>query len=181
MPCVFFLFWGGILAFFGGGLLASDSGWAAGLRRKSRAATWLFGTVFASFAATILVGLISWGYGIWLSEQPAYVFEQAFHENPGANIQLLHAHASSFIDSAGITLSFQTDRGTFDRLRPEKLRQATLEEYRYAHVYFEKWWRHPTEATEIWIKRPRSADDSDAIIMTWDADGIVQYDWSSLQ
>jgi len=179
MPCLFFLFWGIVAAFFGGGLLISGWGWRASHKGKSRASTWLFGTAFIALLAALLFGLVSWGVGIWRSHQPSFVFEHAFHEQPGANIQLLHGGASSFLDSASLALSFRTDRTTFDRLRPRQMQQATLKEYQSFHTYFEKGWRVPTEASEIWIHRPDSSDNT-SVIMTWDSDGLVQYQWDRI-
>jgi hypothetical protein len=191
MPFFFFIFWGLIAALFVSGLAVSGFAWIWALKRKVPVLQWAAALVFCTLCLTVLSGLTMFAVGQWRGSQPAYVFQEAFHQKPPAGVALLHGKSGGFLDSAGITVAFRTDHETFDRLRPTGLARVPLERYRSFSSQRAPWWREPGEATEIWLSDIRQADGSvprtetrgfatEWTFMTWDADGLVQFDWSGI-
>jgi len=119
MPFFFFMFWGFVAAFFVSGLAVSGFGWIWALKRKVRVLQWVSALVFCGLSAAVVTGVALFVISMWRGSQPSYVFEDAFHQKPPANVTVLHGRSSGFIDSAGITVAFRADRATFDRLRPQ--------------------------------------------------------------
>ncbi|MBC8011401.1 MAG: hypothetical protein H7067_15060 [Burkholderiales bacterium] len=191
MPIFNFIFWGLVVAFLGGGLVVSGTITAIAKRRKRPALKWIFGTAFVIFAAIAgtLISVI--GYGLYRSSTPTLVFEDTFHEKPPFGTKVLHGSGTGFADSAGVEVSFLTDRATFDRLRPAKLEATSLETYNsYFSSFNRSKFREPTSKTEIWWfnsspftyqRMPEGQNfSSEVTFMTWDADGLVQYMWSGI-
>jgi hypothetical protein len=187
VPMFFMLFWGLVIAFLGSGLLVSGLGWWLGRKRKAPVLTWVCGVFFCGFSAVVLTWTVLAGVSEWRSSQPDLVFADVFHEKPPQGVALLHGESGSFIDSAGVSLAFRADRATFDRLRPDGLERETLDRYRHFLRTRPTWWREPTETTEIWISdlspiegRQGPNYSSETTFMTWDTDGLVQYDWEGM-
>jgi hypothetical protein len=165
--------------------------WIVARRKKWPVLIWICGCLFAAFSLVAVGGIAAGAHGLYRSSSPRLVFEDTFRRLPPPGTKVLHGNSGGFADSAGIDLSFQTDRAVFDALRPKTMEPGTIEEYRRLNIYKKKWWRNPTAATEIWIlDRTYSATDgrppsgqtfgSELTIMTWDADGLVQYHWSGI-
>ena len=175
MPFFSVIFWSAALLFVGGGLVIFGTLSVKAWRRKWPVLKWVFSAFFGLFALIATYGIGGHVYGCYLDSLPEVAFRRAFHREPNG-VQLLHGHSGHFIDSSGIDIAFQTDRRTFDALRPEKMDRGTLEDYRRLDIYKPKWWRRPGETSEIWV----SQDEDTTTVMTWDGDGLVQYYWAAL-
>jgi hypothetical protein len=191
MPFFFFIFWGMIAAFFISGLAVSGFAWIWALKRKVPVLQWAAGLVFCGLCLVVLSGGVTFAVSLWRGSQPRYVFEEAFHQKPPAGVTVLHGRSSGFIDSAAISVAFRTDRATFDRLRPASLSPITLERYRNFSSQRPAWWREPGPDTAIWLSDVRQVDGTvprsethgfatEWTFMTWDADGLGQFDWSGI-
>lgn len=188
MPIVFFMFWGLVAVFFAGGLAISGFGWVWALKRRLRVLQWISALVFCGLSTVVVTGTAMYAISKWRGSQPRYVFEDAFHQKPPPNVTLLHGRSGGFIDSAAITIAFRTDRATFDRLRPTSLSPVSPEQYRSFGQHRPPWWREPGPGTEIWMAdapqpnnpTPRAETRGFATewtFMTWDADGLGQFEW----
>jgi hypothetical protein len=187
VPIFFFLFWLMVVGFLASGLLISALGWLFARKRKVPVLMWVCGMVFVGFSAATITGVTIWGVAMWRSSQPDLVFANVFHEKPPAGTTMMHGHSGGFADSAGVSLAFRTDRATFDRLRPAGLERVTLERYRSFLTTRPSWWRQPDEKTEIWLlddasdaTRSQRQFMTEWTFMTWDPDGLVQYDWTGI-
>lgn len=191
MPFFFFMFWGFVAAFFVSGLAVSGFGWIWALKRKVRVLQWVSALVFCGLSAAVVTGVALFVISMWRGSQPSYVFEDAFHQKPPANVTVLHGRSSGFIDSAGITVAFRADRATFDPLRPPGLSPVSPEQYRSFGLHRPPWWREPGPGTEIWMADAPQTDGqvprtetrgfaTEWTFMTWDADGLGQFDWSGV-
>ncbi len=191
MPGLFILFWAVALLLLGLGWAVSCGMAVIAWRRKWRVMKWVFAVIFAVFTLVSGSVLAVWGYGAYRSSSAPLVFEDTFRMKPPPGTAVLHGKSGGFADSAGVDLSFRTDRVTFDRLRPGKLERTSLQTYNsYSSNFTRPWWRAPTAATEIWMldSSPFSFKEkpagqsfySEVTFMTWDSDGLVQYMWSGI-
>lgn len=191
MPIVFFLFWGTVLLFLGGGWVISGAAFLIARSRTWKAGKWIAGLSFAGFTTIIALGITVTAYGWYRSSNPKLVFEDTFLRPVPAGTTVLHGSGGAFIDSAGVDLAFYTDKATFDALRPPKLDRVNPDEYAMFHERTPKWWRKPSAATEIWMRDASPVSGSfikdndqtfmsELTIMTWDGDGLVQYYWEGI-
>lgn len=187
MPLLSLLLWGGLLLAVLGAWVCSGGAWFLGWRRRWPILKWSAAVACAFLTLIVAFGIVVFGYGCVRTSVPRYVFEDTFHRKPPPGTEVLHGKSGGFADSAGISLAFRTNRETFDSIRPEQLHRGTLADYLSKAATMPKWWRHPDEKSEIWLsessprtfatKPPDQKFYSELTIMTWDPDGLVQYEW----
>lgn len=118
-------------------------------------------------------------------------FDWAFLQPVPAGISLEHvlSTANPTNQSAKVALAFHTDRATFHRIRPPELEPIPFESFSLHKVLHKEveWWRKTSATTEIFGRNAQDGRDyekhsgdqfaHELIVLTLDADGLVQYLW----
>ena len=150
------------------------------------------------FTGSRIKSMASMDYG---KPQPKYTyvpppkggeFEYVFHQPPPSTVIMEQVLSEHNYQMAKIGLAFRTDRATFDKIRPADFEPIPLESFiaqgaQISAKHETVWWRSATKSTEIWgrnvggwkkyERRPEDHFDTERAMMTWDADGLVQYFW----
>jgi hypothetical protein len=147
------------------------------------------------FTGSYIKSIASMDYG---KPQPKYTyipppkgeeFQYIFHQPPPANVVLEQIISEATRESGKIALAFRTDHATFERIRPPAFARVPNESFSFNRSALGevKWWRSPTNTTEIWGYNatdgvdykhgPKDHFNNDRAAMTWDEDGLVQYFW----
>jgi len=116
-------------------------------------------------------------------------FEHVFRQPVPASVTLEQVHSEHNHQMAKVGLAFRTDRATFEKIRPADFEPIPFESFsaQISAKHETVWWRSATRSTEIWgrnardgkkyERRPEDHFDMERAMMTWDADGLVQYFW----
>src|ERR1051325_2034557 len=150
------------------------------------------------FTGSYIKSMASMDYG---KPQPKYTyvpppkggeFEYVFGQPLPPSVTMEQVLSEHNYQMAKIGLAFRTARATFEKIRPENFGPIPLESFNAKGAQISAkhetlWWRSATKSTEIWgrnvgegkkyERRPEDHFDTERAMMTWDADGLVQYFW----
>jgi len=116
-------------------------------------------------------------------------FQHVFRQPVPASATLEQVLSEHDHQMAKVGLAFRTDRATFERIRPANFEPIPFESFsaQISAKHETVWWRSATRSTEIWGRNARDGKsyqrspedhfDTERAMMTWDADGLVQYFW----
>jgi len=147
------------------------------------------------FTGSYIKSMASMDYG---KPQPKYTyvppakgseFAYVFGQPPPPSVTMEQVLSEHNHQMAKIGLALRTDRATFEKIRPANFEPIPFESFsaQISAKHETVWWRSATRTTEIWGRNARDGRnyqrcpedhfDLERAVMTWDADGLVQYFW----
>ncbi|MHB1326215.1 MAG: hypothetical protein ACYDGS_09745 [Thermoleophilia bacterium] len=118
--------------------------------KKVRWLTWLGGIPLISLTliGVLVIGLI--GYSFIRSQNPCYVYEDTFQEDPSTDVTEIQSNSWSFADEGHVYLRFRASDETFQRILPKQLERVSYKQYKRRMsdgLSYPDWWILPTETT----------------------------------